>query len=394
MRAIRVHTLEVKPNHWRIRLRVPGRPDRYRYHDGGQAEATTIAGAWLVETEGTTPAITDRTKLGPLLRMLVGMQGHLAERTLADYRFVIDRFIDPPKDARQRYDDNGYVLGQRRIGELRPADWKEFHWLLTQKRSSRGGHPVGPRTIKKICRLARWGLSEATKVGAIPTNPFAEMKVRERRAEVIAPPPAALEVIQRTMPDDWRVGLLLRLALASGARRGELLALRWDHVRIDFDAPTILIEHALILVGGEIKVKGPKTASGRREVKLPAEILPELRAARARAAAAALAGATRIGELPVFPGDGGPATWWNPDTASQKTRRALMAANVPGSLHGLRHAHATTLLRARVNPPAVKARLGHATMATTLALYAHTITGDDTDAAAVIGAAMRGRRAG
>ena len=63
-------------------------------------------------------------------------------------------------------------------------------------------------------------------------------------------------------------------------------------------------------------------------------------------------------------------------------------AGLPGSLHALRHAHATALLQARLNPRAVQARLGHANISTTLAVYAHAMPGDDDAAAAAIGAAL------
>jgi integrase len=79
--------------------------------------------------------------------------------------------------------------------------------------------------------------------------------------------------------------------------------------------------------------------------------------------------------------------------ATKAAKRALVAANVPGSLHGLRHAHATALLQARVNPRAVQQRLGHGNVSTTLATYAHAMPGDDEAAAAAIAAAIEGKSA-
>jgi integrase len=57
------------------------------------------------------------------------------------------------------------------------------------------------------------------------------------------------------------------------------------------------------------------------------------------------------------------------------------------TLHGLRHSHATALLRGGVPIAVVSKRLGHASIGITLGTYAHALPGDD-EAAAVLGAAL------
>ena len=54
-------------------------------------------------------------------------------------------------------------------------------------------------------------------------------------------------------------------------------------------------------------------------------------------------------------------------------------------LHDLRHTHATLLLQAGVSPKVVSERLGHATVAFTMQVYAHVIPGMQADAAKAFG---------
>jgi len=61
--------------------------------------------------------------------------------------------------------------------------------------------------------------------------------------------------------------------------------------------------------------------------------------------------------------------------------------------HGLRHACATTLLRAGIPAHAVSRRLGHANPSITLKTYAHALPEDDRDAADIMGAVLGGNTA-
>jgi integrase len=62
---------------------------------------------------------------------------------------------------------------------------------------------------------------------------------------------------------------------------------------------------------------------------------------------------------------------------------------MPTSLHALRHSHASVLLGERISPEAVRRRLGHGAVQTTLKFYAHALVTDEGNAAAAIGEAMR-----
>ena len=67
--------------------------------------------------------------------------------------------------------------------------------------------------------------------------------------------------------------------------------------------------------------------------------------------------------------------------------RDLDSPNV--TFHGLRHTHATQLLKEGVHPKVAQERLGHSTISTTLDLYSHVMPGMQEDAAARVDKALK-----
>lgn len=73
----------------------------------------------------------------------------------------------------------------------------------------------------------------------------------------------------------------------------------------------------------------------------------------------------------------------NPQSVSQGFDRAVARTDLPRlSLHGLRHTHASLLLKAGVPLEVVSERLGHSTSAFTMATYQHVLPGMQAEAAA------------
>lgn len=72
----------------------------------------------------------------------------------------------------------------------------------------------------------------------------------------------------------------------------------------------------------------------------------------------------------------------HPDLVTQAFERRLARTDMPRiRLHDLRHTHATLMLQAGVPPKVVSERLGHATVASTMDVYAHVIPGMQAEAA-------------
>ena len=180
---------------------------------------------------------------------------------------------------------------------------------------------------------------------------------------------------------------LYAIALGSGCRLGELLALSWAD--IDFEKGTVDVRRSLSQVKSEFIVKEPKSQSSRRTVTVPAFVVTALRDHRAAALKAGLITA------PVFCTRN--ATYLNKtnvrreflalvkranDTAREKaektnTEPALIPAGV--RFHDLRHSHATALIASGESIKAVSRRLGHADITITLKVYVHVLPADDAN---------------
>src|SRR5262249_37155917 len=68
---------------------------------------------------------------------------------------------------------------------------------------------------------------------------------------------------------------IIALALATGMRRGELLALRWGDV--DLDVGRIQVERSLEQTKAGLRFKEPKTKHGCRSIKIPPSVITELK---------------------------------------------------------------------------------------------------------------------
>jgi len=179
------------------------------------------------------------------------------------------------------------------------------------------------------------------------------------------------------------------VALFTGIRRGELLALRWSNV--DLDASVALVREALEETKAGVRFKAPKTKNGVRDITLPDLVVEVLRDHRRQQLEQRLA--LGVGKLPddalVFPGpNGGPqsprdlSTLW----AQEAARVSLESV----TFHALRHTHASQLIDAGVDIVTISRRLGHASPNVTLAIYAHLFRKSDDKAAQAINAALAG----
>jgi integrase len=169
-------------------------------------------------------------------------------------------------------------------------------------------------------------------------------------------------------------------ASSTGARRSELLGLRWEDV--DLDRALARIRQTIVDgPDGYVPVLAHKTVSASRTIHLDRRTVEALR--RHREDLERLRQSLGTGWEDhglVFPRDDG--RWFNPPAVSRAFARAVKRAACPGSaLHDLRHTHASLLLAAGVNPKVVSERLGHSSVAFTLDTYAHVIPGMQPDAA-------------
>ena len=177
------------------------------------------------------------------------------------------------------------------------------------------------------------------------------------------------------------------IALCTGMRRGEILALRWKN--IDLDRGVARVVESLEQTKAALRFKAPKTEKARA-ITLPSFIVEELRRLKRQQAEELLAlGVRQSGEtLACCRYDGEPMP-----PRSLTHEFAKVAGRVNGvprvRFHDLRHSHATQLLSAGVHPKIAQERLGHSTITTTLDLYSHVTETMQEDAAAKLDTVFR-----
>lgn len=323
----------------------------------GHNAAKSLESTWKGEVARGRHSPTSRT-LGELLDAWLDHAEHeLAAKTVVEYRGYVRRTIRPE-------------LGDLELSKV------TTHRLDVFYRKLRGRFAA--RTIRQIHAIIRRACRQGVTWGWLPANPAADASPgKVPHSELDPPDDAAVRAAIRAAGGlELSFGVLVRVAAATGARRGELVGLRWD----DLDGATLTIARAVTSTGD---VKETKSHAARRVVVDAGTVaaLEEHRAERIRQAAVARA-------LPVgyvFSDDLG-ATPWNPDKVSGLWRRLATGYR----FHDLRHWRATSSLAAGIPVRQVAAQLGHRDTATTLRVYAHAVPELDDQAAEAIGVALDG----
>lgn len=218
--------------------------------------------------------------------------------------------------------------------------------------------PLGPSGVRQAHVILNSAFAHAVRWDWIGTNPCAKA-VAPRAAKPKPQPPSAAQAA-RISSEAWKDpvwGLFVWLAMTSGARRGELCALRWD--RIDFSAAVVTIRTSIAEVNGQNWEKDTKDHQQRRIV-LDAQTLGLLRALLVLRAQEAEA----LGiELPedgfVFSPDPDSSSWPKPATMTRRFTRMCAGLGYDIHLHQLRHYSATELISGGVDVRTVAGRLGH-----------------------------------
>ena len=167
---------------------------------------------------------------------------------------------------------------------------------------------------------------------------------------------------------------LFYLAIFTGMRRSELLALRWCDV--DLLLCQIYVTRTLHhLRNGEIVFRAPKTAKGRRMIALSPSTIIVLREHREKQelARAMLGISLKDDDLVFSQLDGKPLL---PSTVTHAWIKMVRRTGLEGvRLHDARHSHASLMLKQGTHPKIVSERLGHANIGITLDTYSHILPG-------------------
>lgn len=194
--------------------------------------------------------------------------------------------------------------------------------------------------------------------------------------------------------------LFFYLAIFTGCRRGELVALEWSD--LDLLNNIVSISKTTVIIKGQLHTKVPKTAKSFRRVVVPSFVMDLAKQYRKQQLEYKLSiGDQWKGENYVF------ITWdgkqMRPETPYKAFHRIIDRYNKTVSeldrlpripLHGLRHTCATLLIAQHTDVKTVSARLGHSQTSTTMNIYAHELEELDRTAAAALAECLLPRQKG
>ncbi len=375
------HIRERSPGVFLIKYQGPTGPDGkrrsvYKTIHGTRREAAAElreclrkvdTGEHVDRSAKTLSAYIDDPKDGWFKRATIGLSAQSVER----YRQIVDNQIIP-------------ALGATKLQSLTGA---RIDAVLAELQT--GDRPLSARTARQVHMLVNRIVRAAVKERLIARNIMDDVDDRPKATKKrIAPltPEQVQTVIERLAGKKIRVPVLV--ALYTGMRRGEVLALRWND--LDLDAGTIRIDESVEETKEHgRRVKTPKTESGNRTIAIGAVLVGELRAFRQRQ----LERRMRLG-LGKMAGDGllFPSPQGEPTSPNRLSEAWNLFAKSIGlentTFHTLRHSHASHLIRQAIDLVTISRRLGHSSPAFTMSTYAHMLQGGDRHAADAFDVAM------
>ncbi|MDQ5855206.1 MAG: tyrosine-type recombinase/integrase [Actinomycetota bacterium] len=358
---------------------------------------------YLVETVPTGPTAT-RDAERVRTRLLNQVDERRNPRTKATVNQLLDRWLEVAEmETTTRNSVVGRldrhvrpVLGAVSVSRLDAETLESLYAELRRCRDRCGGRrqaghacrPLAPATIRLIHANLSAALSSAVRWRWLAVNPAAQAAKPTVPKSDPQPPSgheAARIVVEAWKDPDW--GMLVWLAMVTGARRGELCALRWDSV--DFTTSVLQIRTSIAQQGAHIWEKDTKTHQQRR-ITLDPQTLALLTAYHARRMElAAAAGMDLLSDARIFSPVPDGSVWVRPDTVGQRYARMCARLGWKMHLHQLRHYSATELIAAGVDVRTVAGRLGHGGGGTTtLKVYSAWRSEADQRAAGSLGMRM------
>ncbi|MGH2788821.1 MAG: tyrosine-type recombinase/integrase [Actinomycetota bacterium] len=360
-------------NSWQIRVYAGTDPDTgqrrqlTRTVQGSRTQAQRELRS-LAAFANVGPSAGTRTTLGELLdRWFAANEAGWATTTVRSTWSIIDRQLRPK-------------LGHILVRHLTTVVIDEFYASLRVDGAIEGG-PLTPGSVRRIHGVLHRALQQAMRWEWIWSNPAASASPpRTEPVEMRPPTPAQVgQLLDQVKAQHPLLHLFLILAATTGARRGQLLALKWADV--DFEHASLSFQRAWV-EGPHGPVLAPTKTRRSHRVALDAYTQHLLEEQWDRISAVAIGD---LGVAFVFSHEPVGERPWNPNWVTKQFIRNRRAAGIEHfRLHDLRHFMATQMLGSGVAVPVVSARLAHARASTTLNVYAHAIPGADVEAAQLI----------
>jgi integrase len=369
--------------------------------------------------QGTAPTMKAAEKLRTTL--LAEADTYRSARTNASLGFLLDRWLpqhDVDENTRESYESLIRIYLRPALGDVplttlvrRSTETVEqFYGELRRCRERCDGRrlidhkadgehdcaeagcrphvcrPLAAATVCRIHAVLSAACRTAQRWGWIPFNPIDAVRQPSKPRPSPRPPTPAetaqlVEEATRQHPE-W--GLYLWLAVVTGARRGEMVALRWNNL----DLATGVMEVRRNYVWG--REKDPKNHQMRR-LSIDAATVELLREHQAECEKTfALVGEQLDPSSFVFSAAPDRSRPRDPSSMSHRFKRLADGLGIDAHLHTLRHYAATELLTAGVDLRTVAGRLGHGDGSITLRHYAAWVTHADQRAASILSGRLAG----
>lgn len=269
--------------------------------------------------------------------------------TADNYRQILDRYILPN-------------LGSIPLKDLSPVLIERVLLDLNKDHSE--------STVRLVSIVLVQGLDRAIKDHLLAINPAKGIERPKGKKKSVTPYTSSeLKELLKAL-EDHRLFAYFRLLAYSGARRGEVLALRWSD--LELDKGSLSISKNRTRIGRSvIEQDSTKGGDGKRFVQLDSETLRILKKHRTDQISERMkAGSAWKEQNYIFTQTNGEPL--DPSTPYQLFKKVAKKIGLRSeSLHSIRHLHATELLNSGVGVHLVKDRLGHSDISTTLRIYAH-----------------------
>jgi integrase len=251
------------------------------------------------------------------------------------------------------------------LSEITPLELDEFYSIKMDE-------GLAPATIRHLHSLLNGAFKQAVKWRLLKINPVNDASppvVKNKKKN-----PLTLEQVLQFLELAYQKNRGLPpfiTAIYTGARRGEVLGLKWDDV--DFDKQTIHIQRSLKRIKGKGLVFSDLKTSGSDRYVAISPIMMELfkkEKARQEQVQLNLKGLFQHQGLIHCTDSGMPL---DPKNTLDTLMDFIKEAGVPKiTFHDLRHVHATLLMGMGENPKIVAERLGHSRVQVTLDFYSHS----------------------
>lgn len=314
------------------------------------------------------------------------------------------------------------ALGHMKLSDLKPHTANAFFVSMTKDGARKDGKPGGyskgsiaktRNVLSSVLRVAvEWEVldrnpCDKTKVKAEDTADHIKFFTPEQTAVFLnyIEEPYQVKIPGHDRTDDTGKGysvrdyvttktvpeqlvVLFNVAVFTGLRKGEIIALKWSD--IDFDNAVLRVQRAVTVVDGKQVVKPPKTKTSHRTISLPRSLVQKMRHLQKTQIAYRLSvGDFWQGEAEwVFTQANGKMMSYSTPYEAMQDILHRYNENAPEGqqlpvipFHGLRHTSATLLIASQLDVKTVSSRLGHAQTSTTMNIYAHALEESDRRAA-------------